>query len=57
MTNIRRFYNKGNIYFLTHVTNNRNPVLIDNYDIFIESIESLMDQVNFEIGIMITIYI
>ena len=40
MTDIRRYFCEGNLYFLTHVTHNRIPILIDNYDLFHEAIES-----------------
>ena len=49
MTNIRRYYKDGNIYFLTHVTCNRDPILIDNFDLFDESIRSLKMKNKFDI--------
>ena len=40
MTNIRRYFREGNLYFLTHVTHNRRPILVDNHDLLLEAIES-----------------
>jgi putative transposase len=39
MTNIRRYFAEGQINFLTHVTSNRSPLLIDNIDLFWEAYE------------------
>jgi len=39
MSNIRRYYDSGNIYFVTMVTKNRKYILIDNIDILKESIK------------------
>jgi len=33
MTNIRRYFQTGNLYFLTHVTSSRIPILVDNFDL------------------------
>lgn len=33
MTNIRRYFAKGQMYFLTHVTFERQPILVDNVDL------------------------
>lgn len=33
MTNIRRYYRQGQIYFLTHVTDKRSPILVDNVEL------------------------
>jgi len=40
MTNIRRYFREGNLYFLTHVTHNRRPILVDNYDLLQEAMQS-----------------
>ena len=48
MTNIRRFYKEGNQYFLTHVTYNRDPILINNIDLFNISFKSLKSQKEFK---------
>jgi putative transposase len=37
MTNIRRYFAEGQINFLTHVTFNRTPLLVDNIDLFWEA--------------------
>ncbi len=34
MTNIRRYFRAGQVYFLTHVTAERQPLLISHIDIF-----------------------
>ena len=34
MTRIRRYFETGNLYFLTHVTFERKPILVDNFDIW-----------------------
>ena len=39
MTNIRRYFREGNIYFLTHVTYNRAAVLVKNSDLFWQAVE------------------
>lgn len=49
MTNIRRYFDKGNIYFLTHVTNNRLPILVRNFDLFWEALCSFGKDFEFEI--------
>ncbi|MEW6411197.1 MAG: transposase [Candidatus Zixiibacteriota bacterium] len=33
MTNIRRYFDHGNVYFLTHVTHKRAPILLDHVDL------------------------
>ena len=33
MKNLRRYFKKGHLYFLTHVTNNREKILINNFDL------------------------
>jgi len=33
MSNLRRYYKEGQIYFITVVTQNRLPILIDNIDL------------------------
>lgn len=34
MTNIRRHFQEGSIFFLTHVTADRRPLLVANYDLW-----------------------
>lgn len=34
MSNLRRYYKEGNLYFLTNVTYRRKPILVDNIDLF-----------------------
>ena len=49
MTNIRRYYKKGQIYFITCVTYNRKRILIPDIDLFWESIQSTKSKLSFEI--------
>jgi putative transposase len=49
MTNIRRYYKKGQVYFITCVTYNRERILIPDIDLFWESIQSTKSKLSFEI--------
>ena len=49
MTNIRRYPNKGNIYFLTHVTFDRKPILVSNFDILWAAMERVRLEYPFEL--------
>lgn len=49
MTNIRRYLNEGNIYFLTHVTYNRQNILINHFNLLWESINRYQQKANFEL--------
>jgi putative transposase len=40
MTNIRRFFRENDTIFVTHVTYNRLPILIDNFELLWKAIES-----------------
>ncbi len=40
MTNIRRYFRKGNLYFLTHITHNRMPILVSNHDLLQTAIDT-----------------
>ena len=33
MTNIRRYFEEGQVCFLTHVTHKRKPILVDHFDL------------------------
>jgi putative transposase len=48
MSNLRRYHKEGNIYFITNVTYGRKPILVDNVDLFWDSVESVKRQANFE---------
>jgi len=48
MTNIRRYPNEGNIYFLTHGTLDRQPILIANFDILWDSILRVKNDFTFD---------
>lgn len=47
MSNYRRYYNFGKTVFITIVTSNRNPILIDNIELVKESLKSV--KYNFKI--------
>jgi putative transposase len=40
MTNIRRHFQTGNLYFLTHVTSSRLPILVNNFDLLWRAIDA-----------------
>ena len=42
MSKLIRYYKKGNIYFITVVTHNRNELLIDNFGLFWESLNKMI---------------
>ena len=44
MTMIRRYYRPGNIYFTTHVTHDRAPILVDNFDLLWMSLEGVLGE-------------
>ena len=39
MTNIRRYFIEGDTIFLTHITYNRRPILIDNFDLLWSAVQ------------------
>ena len=49
MTNIRRYYKEGQVYFITCVTHNRKRLLIRNIDLFWESISAVKKKLIFDI--------
>ena len=49
MTNIRRYYDIGNVYFLTHVTYKRKPILVNHADILKNSLNRVKSEYVFEI--------
>jgi putative transposase len=49
MTKIRRYYLKGNIYFVTCVTYKRTPILLENIDLYWDSIRSIKEKMTFDI--------
>ena len=49
MTNIRRYFKPGSVYFLTHVTQNRKPILVDNFDLLKESVKSVRQEYPFDL--------
>ncbi|UCG62483.1 MAG: transposase [Candidatus Zixiibacteriota bacterium] len=50
MTNIRRYYKKGNVYFLTHVTYKRAPLLVDHNDLVWQAIERISQTSSFDLS-------
>jgi len=49
MTNIRRYFKQGNVYFLTHVTHGRIPILIDQFDLVWLAIQSGKEETPFDL--------
>ncbi len=49
MTNIRRYFLSGNYYFMTHVTHNRAPILVEHFDILWAAICDIKNRYPFEI--------
>ena len=49
MTNIRRYYSDGYVYFITSVTNDRKPILVDNIDMLWEATNKVKDETKFEL--------
>lgn len=49
MSNLRRYFQKGDIVFITNVTFNRNNILIDNIDLLTSSIKKVKDNSDFDI--------
>ncbi len=49
MTNIRRYYLEGCIYFITNVTFDRIPILIEDIDLLWASINKVTDDTNCEL--------
>ena len=48
MTNIRRYLNPGNTYFLTHVTHERNQILVENFSLLWHAMNRFRRQTNFD---------
>ncbi len=44
MTNIRRYVCEGQVYFLTHVTYKRHPLLVEHIDIFQRAYAAIIDR-------------
>jgi len=44
MTNIRRYFAEGQVCFLTHVTHNRMPILIDHFDLLYGAFDQARQQ-------------
>jgi putative transposase len=49
MSILRRYHRQGNIYFITNVTHERKPVLVDNVDLFRAALNAVNVRTPFEI--------
>jgi putative transposase len=49
MTNIRRFFRENDIVFLTHVTYQRNPILVKHSGLLLEAIHKIENEFDCEI--------
>ena len=49
MTNIRRYFRANDIIFVTHVSHNRMPILVDNFDLLWKAIETTKLKTQFNI--------
>lgn len=49
MTNIRRYFSEGNVYFLTHVTHNHTPLLVDHFGLWHQAIDIISQVSSFDI--------
>jgi putative transposase len=49
MSKLRRYYSEGNVYFITAVTYQRIPVLVENIDLFWQTIDELRQEYDFKI--------
>ena len=49
MTNIRRYWEHGQAAFLTHVTNERQPLLVEHIDLFLPTMRSILTEPSFQI--------
>ena len=49
MSNLRRFFKKGDIVFITIVTFNRNKIIIENIDLLHRTISSIQNKTSFEV--------
>ena len=49
MSNLRRYYKEGNLYFLTNVTYQRKPILVKNIDLFWNAVSKTKEKMPFEI--------
>ena len=49
MTNIRRYFRPGNVYFLTHVTYERRPILVSHFDDLWDAIQRVKNEYDFNL--------
>ncbi len=48
MSNLRRYYTPGNLYFVTHVTIDRMPILVQNADLLMIAFERALQRFDVE---------
>jgi putative transposase len=48
MSVLKRYYTEGNTYFIANITHNRKPILIDNIDLFWQSLNKTKSSLHFE---------
>ena len=49
MTNIRRYFRPNDISFLTHVTQDRAPILVDHFDLWESAVRTIRERNHFEL--------
>jgi putative transposase len=49
MTNIRRYFDNNDTVFLTHVAKDRNPILIENAELLLLSINKFIDNSQYDV--------
>ena len=49
MTNIRRYFRENDIIFVTHVSHNRKPILVANFDLLWKAIETTKQKTQFDL--------
>ena len=49
MSILKRYFNKGNCYFITSVTYKRMPILLDNADLLIKAIQKMKYRLNYDL--------
>ncbi len=49
MSKLLRYYDDGNTYFITAVTNNRKKILIEHHDLFVDSLIKYKEKLRFSL--------
>jgi putative transposase len=55
MSNLRRYYSQGNLFFITTVTLDRNPILIKNFDLVKMAFDRTKDRFDIKIPAWVTL--